>query len=200
MSRSLFAIHESVDCCVSENNVSDLVERRFTWQGGKRIYGDFTPIRKALNVAVHLIKRCAGDIQRAKRRVEVKTGNRRNAHFFALSLREHKPIRSKPERVARLRLCRFVLSIIALRGSFERHGHAKRYSFLSFAYLPFLFEPTAIGVEWAGPQVAPNALFERKQSIPEAVVVECGVSFQHSPRLFDRISQYLSPTGMLCVW
>jgi hypothetical protein len=32
-------------------------------------------------------------------------------------------------------------------------------------------------------------LFERKQSIPEAVVVECGVSFQHSPRLFDRIPQ-----------
>jgi hypothetical protein len=55
MSRGLFAIHESFDCCVSENNVSDLVERRFKWQGGKRIYGDFTPIRKALNVAVHLI-------------------------------------------------------------------------------------------------------------------------------------------------
>src|SRR5215469_14401490 len=160
-------------------------------QGGKRIHGDFTPIRKALNVAVQLIKRCAGDVQRAKCRIDVKTGNRLNVHFFAISLREYKPIRSTPERVARLRLGRFfvVLSIIALRWSFERHGHPKRYSFLSFAYLPFLFEPTAISVEWAGLQVAPNALFERKQSISEAVVVECGVSFQHSPRLFDRISQ-----------
>src|SRR5438874_11342254 len=159
------------------------------WQDRKRIYGDFTPIRKALNVAVHLIKRCAAEVQRVKRRVDVKTGNRRNVCLFPFSLREYKPIRTKPERVARLRLDRFVLSIIALRGSFERHGHAKRYSFLSFAYLPFLFEPTAISVEWAGLQVALNALFERKQSIPEAVVVECGVSFQHSPRLFDRIAQ-----------
>ena len=159
------------------------------WQGGKRIYGDFAPIRKALNVPVHLIKRRAGDVQRAKRRIDVKTGNRRNVHFFALSLREYKPIRPKPERVARLRLGRFVLSVISLRGFLERHGHAKRDSFLTFAYLPFLFKPTAISVEWAGLQVAPNALFERKQSIPKAVIVECGVSFQHSPRLFDRISQ-----------
>jgi hypothetical protein len=104
-------------------------------------------------------------------------------------LREYKPIRSKAERAARLRLGGFVPSIIALRGFFERHGHAKRYSFLSLAYLAFLFEPTAISVEWAGLQVAPNALFERKQTIPEAEVMECGVSFQHSPRLFDRISQ-----------
>jgi len=70
-----------------------------------------------------------------------------------------------------LPLGRFVLSIIRLRRPFERHRHAKRYSFLSFAYLPFLFEPTAISVEWAGLQVAPNALFERKQSIPEAKCV-----------------------------
>src|SRR5215469_13575882 len=143
-------------------------------QRGKGLYGDFAPIRKALNVAVHLVKRCAGDVQRAKRRVDVKTGNRRNVGFFSLGLRKHKPIRPKAERVARLRLGRFVLSIVALRGSFERHGHAKRYSFLSLAYLPFLFEPTAISVEWAGLQVTPDALFERKQSIPEAVVVECG--------------------------
>src|ERR1700751_661299 len=159
------------------------------WQGGKRIYGDFAPIGKALNVAVHFIKRCAGDVQRTKCRVDVKTGNGWNVSLFTLGLRKYKPMRSKSERVARLRFGRFVLGIIALRGSFERYGHAKRYAFLSFAYLPFLFEPTAIGVEWAGLQVANNALFERKQSIPEAVVVKCGVSFQHSPRLFDRISQ-----------
>jgi len=110
-------------------------------------------------------------------------------HFFALSLCEYKPIRSKPERIARLRLNRFVLSIVALRESFEQHGHAKRYPFLAFAYLPFLFEPTAIGVEWTGLQVAPDALFERKQSIPETVIVECGVNFQHSPRLFDRVAK-----------
>jgi hypothetical protein len=170
--------------------VSDLVERRFMGQGGKRIHGDFTPNRKALNVTVQLIKRSAGDVQRAKCRIDVKTGNRLNVHFFAVSLREYKPIRSTPERVTCLRLGRFfILSIIAFRAFFERHGHPKRYSFLSFAYLPFLFAPTAISVEWAGLQVAPNALFQRKQSIPEAVVVECGVSFQHSSRLFDRISQ-----------
>src|SRR6266481_5083226 len=86
MPSGLFAIHESFGCCVSENNVSDLVERRFVWQGGKRIYGDFAPIRKALNVAVHLIKRCAGDVQRAKRRIDVKTGNGRNVCLFPLSL------------------------------------------------------------------------------------------------------------------
>ena len=99
----LFAIHESFGCCVSENNVSDLVERRFIWQGGKRIYGDFTPIRKALNVAVQLIKRCAGDVQRTKRRIDVKAGARRNECLFPLSLREYKPIRPKAERVAHLR-------------------------------------------------------------------------------------------------
>src|SRR5215469_7543227 len=104
------------------------------WQGGKRIYGDFAPIRKALNVAIQLVKRCAGDVQRAKPRVDVKTGNRGSVHFFALSLPEYKPIRPKPERVARLRLGRLVLSITALRGPFERHGHAKRYSFLSFTH------------------------------------------------------------------
>ena len=167
--------------------MSDLVERRFMLQCGNRIYGNGASVRKALNVAIQLIKRCAGDVQLKERRLDVKTGNRRSVHFFALSLREYKPIRPKPERVGRLWLGRFVLSIIALRGSFERHGHAKRYSFLSFAYLTFLFDPTAISVKWAGLQVAPNALFERKQSIPEAVIVECGVSFQHSPRLFDRI-------------
>src|SRR5256885_15137034 len=116
------------------------------WQGGKRIYGDFAPIRKALNVAIHLIKRCAGDVQRAKRRIDVKTGNRRKVHFFALSLREYKPIRSKPERVARLRLGRFVLGVIPLRGSFVRQGDAKGGFFFPFSYLPVLFEPTAVGV------------------------------------------------------
>src|SRR6201998_3174002 len=140
MPSGLFAIDESFGCCVTENDVSDLVECRFVWQGGNRIYCDFPPIRKALNVTVHLIKRCAGDVQRAKCPIDVKTGNRGNVSFLPLSLCESKPIRSKAERVARLLFFRFVLSLIGLPGSLERHGHAKRYSFLSFAYLPFLFD------------------------------------------------------------
>jgi len=47
--------------------------------------------------------------------------------------------------------------------------------------LPFLFEPAAIGVERSGLQIASNALFKRKQGIPEAVVVKCGVGFEHPP-------------------
>jgi hypothetical protein len=66
--------------------------------------------------------------------------------------------------------------------------------------LPFAFKPSAIGVEWSGLQVAPNALFERKQRIPEAVVMKCGIGCEHSPRLFDRIAQEFSPSGMLLVW
>src|SRR5258705_38439 len=64
-------------------------------------------------------------------------------------------------------------------------------------HLPFLFEPTAIGVERSGLQVASNALFERKQRIPEAVVVKCGVGFKHPARFFDRIAKEFPPSGML---
>jgi hypothetical protein len=171
MPSGLFAIDESFGCCVTENDVSDLVECRFVWQGGKRIYGDFPPIRKALNVAVHLIKRCAGDVQRAKRSVDVKTGNRRNVHFFALSLREHKPIRSKPEGEACLCFGCLVFDVIDLGGFFERHGHTESDSLFPFADLVFPFEPPAIGVERSGLQVAAEALFERKQGVPKA---KCG--------------------------
>jgi hypothetical protein len=57
---------------------------------------------------------------------------------------------------------------IGLGVSFARHGHAKSDSFFSFADLPFPFEPSVVGVQWSGPQVAPHALFQRKQSVPEA--------------------------------
>jgi len=50
-------------------------------------------------------------------------------------------------------------------------------------------KPSVVGVEWSGLQVAPRALFQRKQSVPEAVIVKGGVSFEHSPRLFDRLLQ-----------
>jgi hypothetical protein len=66
--------------------------------------------------------------------------------------------------------------------------------------LPFLFEPAAIGVERPGLQVASNALFEREQRIPEAVVVKCGVGFEHPPRLLDRIAKEFPPSGMLSFW
>src|SRR5260221_5411708 len=161
MPSGLFAIHKSFGCCMSENSVSDLVECRLMSQGRKRIYGDFAPIRKALNVAVHLIKRRVAYVQGTKRRIDVKTGNGWNVSLFTLGLRKYKPIRPEAERVAHLRFCCFVLSIIGLRGSVERHGHAKRDSFLALADLPFLFEPTTIGIQWAGLQVALNALFKR---------------------------------------
>jgi hypothetical protein len=63
--------------------------------------------------------------------------------------------------------------------------------------LPFPFEPSLIGVEWSGLQVAADALFQRKQGVPEAVIVKGGVSFEHSPRLFDRLPQQFSPSRVL---
>jgi hypothetical protein len=56
-----------------------------------------------------------------------------------------------------------------LRGSIERHGHAKGDSFFPFADLPFAFQPPRIGIERSGLQVPPDALFERKQGIPDAL-------------------------------
>jgi hypothetical protein len=66
--------------------------------------------------------------------------------------------------------------------------------------VPFAFEPTAIGVERSGLQVASNALFERKQGIPEAIVVKCGISVEHSSGLFDRIAQEFPPSSMSVFW
>jgi hypothetical protein len=81
------------------------------------------------------------------------------------------------------------LYVINLSGFLQRHRHAKDDSFLSFAHLPFPFKPSVVGVEWSGLQVSPRALFQRKQSVPERVIVKGGVSFEHSPRLFDRLPQ-----------
>jgi len=64
---------------------------------------DFAAVGEALNVAVQLIKRRPRDVPRAKCRVDVKAGNRRNGGVFTLGLGEHKPIRPKPEGVASLR-------------------------------------------------------------------------------------------------
>jgi hypothetical protein len=38
-------------------------------------------------------------------------------------------------------------------------------------------------------QVSPRALFQRKQSVPGREIVKGGVSFEHSPGLFDRLAQ-----------
>jgi hypothetical protein len=51
---------------------------------------------------------------------------------------------------------------MGLGRSLERHGHAKGDSFFSFADLPLPFEPSVVGVEWSGLQVAARTLFERK--------------------------------------
>ena len=138
-------------CAVPEDNVSDLVECGFMWECSNRIYSDFATVRKALNVAIQLVERCARNVQGTKRHVDVKAGNRRNVGVFSFGLRQHKPIRPKPERVVCLRFGCLALDAIGVGGSFERHGHAKGDSFFPFAYFPFPFEPPTISVEWARP-------------------------------------------------
>ena len=69
-------------------------------ESGNGIHRDFAAVGEALNVAVQLVKRRPRDVQGAKGRVDVKAGNRRNGSVFPLGLREHKPIRPKPEGVA----------------------------------------------------------------------------------------------------
>src|SRR5215471_9803966 len=159
------------------------------WESGNGIHCDFTTASEALNVAVQLIKRRPRDVQRAKCRVDVKAWNRGNGGVFTLGLREHKPMRPKPEGVARLRFGCLVRDGFGLGVSFARHGHAKSDSFFSFADLPLPFEPSVVGVKWSGLQVAADTLFQRKQSVPDRVIVKGGVSFEHSPRLFDRLAQ-----------
>ena len=73
--------------------VGDLVKRGFMWQCAKRIHRDVATVGKALNAAVHLVKRRPRDVQGLKGRVDVKAGNRRNGGVFSLGLREHEPIR-----------------------------------------------------------------------------------------------------------
>jgi hypothetical protein len=132
------------------------------WECGNGIHRDFATVRKALNVAVHLLKWRARDVQRSKRRVDVEIGNRRSISVLSLGLREHKPICPKPEGVAGLRFGCFVLVVVSLRGLLERHEHAKGNSFLAFADLPFPFKPCVVGVERSGLQVASSALRARK--------------------------------------
>jgi hypothetical protein len=45
----LFTIHELFGRGTSEDNVSDLVECGFMWECGNGTYGDFVPVRKALD-------------------------------------------------------------------------------------------------------------------------------------------------------
>ena len=99
----LFAIHKFFRCAMSQDHVSQFVQRGLMWESGNGIHCDFTTASEALNVAVQLIKRRPRDVQRAKCRVDVKAGNRRDGSVFALSLRQHKPIRPKPEGAAGLR-------------------------------------------------------------------------------------------------
>src|SRR5215469_4726710 len=185
----LFAIHKFFRCGMSEDHVSQFVQRGLMWESGNGIHCDLTTASEALNVAVQLIKRRPRDVQRAKCRVDVKAGNRWNESVFPLSLCQHKPIGSKPEGVAGLHFGCLVLYAIGLGSSLERHGHAKGDSFFSFANLPLPFEPSVVGVKWSGLQVAADTLFQRKQGVPERVIVKGGVSFEHSPGLFDRLAQ-----------
>ena len=66
--------------------MSDLVECGFMWERGKRIHGDFATVGEALNIAVHLLKRAACDVQRSERRVDVKAGNRRSIGVVSLAI------------------------------------------------------------------------------------------------------------------
>jgi len=117
--------------------------------------------------------------------------------FLLLGLRQHKPIRTKPEGITRLRLVCLVFDAIVLSGLLERHRHAEGDSSFSFADLPFAFEPSAIGVEGSGLQVAPNALFKRKQRIPEAIVVKCSVGSSSRPG-FSTAIRSSSPQVACC--
>ena len=45
-----------------KNNVGEFVKRGLVGDCGEGIYGNFAFSRKALNVAVDFVKRCAGDI------------------------------------------------------------------------------------------------------------------------------------------
>src|SRR5437762_7815005 len=63
MSCRLFTIHELFGRGVSKNNVGEFVERGLVREGRNRAYGDFASTRKTLNVAVHLVKWGACDVQ-----------------------------------------------------------------------------------------------------------------------------------------
>ena len=52
MACSLFAVNELFRCGVPENNVGDLVERRFVRECGNGIHRDLATVGEALNVAV----------------------------------------------------------------------------------------------------------------------------------------------------
>ena len=163
-----FAIHQLFGGGMPENDVGYFVEGGFMREGGEGAYGDFACSRKALNVAIYLVKWRARDIQRAERRVDVKAGSWRKVSIFPLGLCQHKPIRPKSEGVVCLWFGCLVLNAVGLPGSLERHGHAEGDSFFPLADLPFPFEPPAIGIEWSGLQVASDALFEREQCVPDA--------------------------------
>jgi len=200
MDGRVFVVHEFFGSGVPKNDVGDFVKCGFVRERRKGIYSNFMLPRKTLNVAVYFVKRCARNTQSAECRIKVETGNRCNVGFFAFGLCEYKPVRPKPEGNACLRLCWFFLRAVGVRSPLERHGHTEGDSSLPLMDLPFLFEPAAIGVERSGLQVPSNALFEREQGIPEAVVMKCGVGFEHPARLFDRIAKEFPPSGMLSFW
>ena len=184
-----FAVHKCFGGGVPKNDMGEFVKCGFVRERGKRIYGNLPLPREPLNVSVYFVKRYARYTQSTDRRIHVETGNRHNVGFFPFGLCEDKPIGAKPEGVTCLWFLWFFLRVVSVRGSLEWHWHTEGDSCLPLADLPFAFKPTAIGVKRSGLQVASNALFECKQGIPDAVVVKCGVGFEHSPWLFNRIAQ-----------
>src|SRR5262249_912806 len=82
MSGSLLTIHELFSRGVSKNNVGKFVKRGLVREGRNGAYGDFASVRKTLNIAVYLVKRCASDVQVEKRCFGVKAGNRRDVGLF----------------------------------------------------------------------------------------------------------------------
>jgi len=57
----LLAIHKLFRCGMSEDHVSQFVQRGLMWESGNGIHCDFAAMGEALNVAVQLIKRTPGD-------------------------------------------------------------------------------------------------------------------------------------------
>ena len=187
MVRSEFAVHERFGRGVSKNDVRHFVEGGFVRERGKGIDSDFTMSCKPLDIAVYFVKGRARDIQTVKCRVQVEARSRRGVAFLRLRF-----VPAQTNRPESGRHCDVVVLLVLppprLCGcSLEWHRHAKGDSDLSFAYLPFAFEPTAIGVERSWLQIASNALFERKQRIPE----NCNCEMRCRLRAFCPASQPL---------
>jgi len=87
MHGSLFAIHELLGRRMPEDDVSYFVEGGFMRECGEEGLRRFASSRKALNVAIYLVKWRARDVQCAERRIDGKAWSWRKVRVFSLGLR-----------------------------------------------------------------------------------------------------------------